>query len=277
MPALLLAACGKEHQPAPESAKPIVLVSIAPYEYFTQRIVGENAEVRSIVRPGADIHTFEPTPHQRDSLKEARIWFRIGEPFENKLINLFRNSWRIVDLRNGIDLISTSSCTCCEGPDAQDRHMWLSPKIAQWQVREIANVLIEQFPRHKEAFEANLHSLLLDLVNLDAEIQTALDPMKNQILLVSHPAFGYFCRDYFLQQLSVEFEGKDPQPKYLSNLLHQAKLQLPHVAIAIPRHNNKGAQMIAEELQIPIKMIDPYSRDYFEMMRTLTKWISHQP
>jgi zinc transport system substrate-binding protein len=272
----LFTACGKE-SPLPHiKNKPLVLVSVAPYQFFVQKIAGDHVEVRSIVKLGADIHTYEPTPRQRDSLKEAQIWFRIGEPFEKKLLSLFQNQWIIVDLRNGVDLLSLCS-GCCNGCDNQDRHMWLSPKIAQIQAREISKTLCNQFPLHRDAFEANLQALLSDLESLDQEIRLALHPIKNHTLLVSHPAFGYFCRDYSLEQLSVEFEGKDPCTKYLSALVNQAKLQRPAVAISLPQHNNKGIEMISDELQLPIKMVDPYSHDYFITMHTLTNWITSQP
>jgi zinc transport system substrate-binding protein len=274
----LFTACRNENFCPMQQNKPLVLVSIGPYQFFVQKIAGEHVEVRSIVQIGADIHTFEPTPRQRDSLKKAEIWFRIGEPFENKLVSLFKKQWRVVDLRRGIDLIGMNpNASCCHDPDCQDRHMWLSPKIAQIQARVISKTLCEQFPLHRHVFEANLQKLLADLDALDSEIQHALNPVKNHVLLVSHPAFGYFCRDYFLEQISLEFDGKEPCTQYLSRLIDQAKLKQPDVAISLPQHNNKGIQMIAQELQLPIKMIDPYSHDYFETMRTLTDWIvSHE-
>jgi zinc transport system substrate-binding protein len=274
---LLFAACGKMESSYPQKSKPLILVSVAPYQFFVQKIGGEHVEVRSIVKAGADIHTYEPTPHQRDSMKDAEIWFRIGEPFEQKLLDVFQNHISIVDLRIGVDLIKhPANESCCHEMDGQDRHMWLSPKIAQIHAREISNALSEQFPLHRDTFETNLQTLLFDLESLDKEIEQALKPIKNRILLVSHPAFGYFCRDYSLQQLSIEFEGKEPCTKYLSHLLNQARRQPPNVVISLPQHNNKGAQMIAEELELPIKMIDPYSHDYFETMRSLTQWITSQ-
>lgn len=273
---LLFTACKKEVSLPSQKSRPVILVSVAPYQFIVQKIGGEHLEVRSIVKLGADIHTYEPTPHQRDSLKEAKVWFRIGEPFEKKMISLLQNQLVIVDLRCEIDLIKLSSDSCCHGLDCQDRHMWLSPKTVQAQARQISKILCEQFPFYRDTFDANLQALLSDLESLDQEIASALKPWKNQILLVSHPAFGYFCRDYSLEQLSLEWEGKDPSTKFLSERLNQARQNRPRVAISLPQHNNKGIEMIAKEMDLPIKTIDPYSLDYFETMRALTKWIIYQ-
>ena len=190
-------------------------------------------------------------------------------------MRLYQDRWRIVDLRDGIDLLNSCSLTCHKcSMDHLDRHIWMSPKLAEEQARKIAEALCEEFPAFAEEFKHNLADLLLDLETLDIELKHSLSRHHGQILLVSHPAFSYFCKDYDLEQLSIEYEGKDPRPRHLNAVLMSAYAHRPRVALALPQHNNKGAQMIADELHLPIRMIDPYAHDYFETMRTLAKWIS---
>lgn len=273
----VLAACGS---PAPSStaAKPLVLVSVAPYLHFAKRIGGGEIEVRSIVPQSMNAHTFEPTPRQRESLKTARIWFRIGEPFERPLLPVFPKEGQIVDLRDGIELLDFpggSGCQQC-AHDSKDRHIWLSPRLAKLQAQTIASTLTKEFPEHQELFARNLEDLLIDLDALDKSIHALLDSIENRSLLVSHPAFGYFCRDYGLEQISVEHEDKDPRPKYLEWLLASVKETPPALSLALPQHNNKGIQLIAKELNTPLQIIDPYSSDYFTMMRALADMIAPQ-
>lgn len=273
----LLSGCGEKKTSPELRSQPIVLVSIAPYQDIVGRIGQDKIQVQPIVTPGANIHYFEPTVRQTQSLNTAKIWFRIGEPFEKKLVPLFQNQMQIVDLRDGIELLSLDQkCSCCEDIFLQDRHMWMSIHILKKQAVAIAEALSQQFPEERVVFQKNLNTLLADLDSLDEEIKTSLTPDCHRSLLVSHPAFGYFCKDYSLKQISIEFEGKEPCPQYLQLIMENAKKDLPNVVITMPQHNNKGAQMIAKELQLPIKEIDPYSNHYFEMMRTLAKWISLQ-
>jgi len=272
----LLAACGKP-TPPPTPPKPLVLVSVGPYQHFAERIGKERLAVRSIVPAGANVHTYEPTPRYRETLGEAKIWFRIGEPFEIPLLPLLKDNLSIVDLRDGIDLIHTAPCCSHSHGDTADRHIWMSPHLAKIQAEQMALALSETFPEFKEEFNNNLQELLSDFALLDEEIRLALPPSKQRTILVSHPAFSYFCRDYSLVQLSVEEEGKEPRPKHLEAILASARVKRPDAAIALPQHNNKGTQRIAQELRMPMKMIDPYSTDYFASMRTLTQWIAAQP
>jgi hypothetical protein len=46
------------------------------------------------------------------------------------------------------------------------------------------------------------------------------------------------------------------------------------LSVALPQHNNKGTQLIAENLHIPMRMIDPYAADYFDTMRKLAELIA---
>ncbi|HSX25724.1 MAG TPA: zinc ABC transporter substrate-binding protein [Chlamydiales bacterium] len=263
-------------QPEPRS-KPIVLVSIAPYQFLVGRIAGEGIEVQAVVPPGANPHAFEPTSHQVKEMAEGVIWFRIGEPFEEKILPVLKTKNRELiayDLREGIQLIEEGhslGCSHCS-MDHFDRHIWLSPKLAIAQAKAIEGVLSEKFPEKKELFQQNLERLSAELQFLHEEIVALLEPIVERVILVSHPAFGYFCQDYRFEQLSVEYEGKDPRPKHLEQVLQQA--EYAEVALALPQYNNKGAQLIAERLHVPVHLIDPYSENYFETLRKLAHLIA---
>ena len=60
-----------------------VVVSIAPQKYLLERIAGERVAVTVLVKPGADPHSYEPSPAQMRFCAAARAWFTIGVPFED--------------------------------------------------------------------------------------------------------------------------------------------------------------------------------------------------
>jgi zinc transport system substrate-binding protein len=213
-------------------------------------------------------------------MNRGQLWFRIGEPFELKILPILQSrnpDMAVTDLRDGIELIEEQhelSCKHCS-MDHLDRHIWLSPKLAKEQSILIKNALAKKFPEQTETFEKNLSKLTDELEALDGEIREILRPVEKRTLLVSHPAFGYFCKDYDFVQLSVEYEGKDPRPKHLEEILKKAISESAELALALPQHNNKGAQLIAEKLHMPVRLIDPYSADYFETMRKLANLIAN--
>ena len=259
--AVLLAFLGCQ----PSEPSPNVLVTTAPYATFVQRIAGDLIKVDVLVPPGTNPHIYEPTPKQVQKILGVHIWFRLGESIEARVFDAMkeRNPELIaVDLTKGFDLQE-------EAGEGFDRHLWMSPKLAMQQAKIIAQTLQEAYPEHKETFDQGLDSLLADLSQLDQELAKELMPIKGQAMLVSHPAFGYFCEEFGLQQLSVEFEGKDPLPQDIARMLDAARQNTVRSVFILPEYNNKGAILIAEELHLPIYEIDPYSKDYFETMRKL--------
>lgn len=258
----------------------LLLVSIAPYKFFVQKIAGEGFVVKSIAPAGVNPHAFEPRPKQVEGFMHAKIWFQIGEPFEERLSLCLKEknpSLLTQDLREDIPLIRFSSHLCPWEKELNDRHVWLSPKLAKKQAFFIKKALCQKFPSQKKIFARNFSSLCDDLDLLDAEIEKRVKNASNKTLLVSHPALGYFCKEYGLSQLSLEFEGKETRLKHLEEISQKLSLQKPSLALAFPQHNNKGAHFLAKKLGIDIRYIDPYSPDYTQMLTTLATWIEETP
>lgn len=248
-----------------------VLVTIAPHKYFVEKIGGDTVTVNVVVPSGASSHTFEPTPKQALAAGRSEIWFRIGEPFEKTLLNALQSQKRtieVVDFRDGVEMICHHGGCCCHG-DGGDLHTWLSPRLAKQQAAVIAKTLSAHYPAHKELYATNLKAFQDELDALDREISEALKPRKSRVIMVSHPAYAYFARDYDLQQLPVEFEGRDPSPRQLTRLLDQAKKNEIQVIYTQPQHSDKGARLIAKELGATIIVLDPYAENYSENMRKM--------
>lgn len=267
------------------SGKPYVLVSVAPHKFFAEKIAGDTLIVELMVPAGASSHTFEPTPKQMLNASHADIWFQIGEGFEpraSRALMSHNSGMQLVDLRKGLDLIYDSDCSkghchhCAAHADCVDPHFWLSARQAKIQAKTIADALSQRYPQNANLYAQNLKSLTQQLDALDAEITTLLAPLKNRTVMVSHPAYAYFCRDYNLQQLSIEFEGKDPSPQQLTKILTQARKENIKTIFIQMQYNNKGARLIANEIGAKVVTLDPYAEQYFETMRDIARHFAAQ-
>jgi zinc transport system substrate-binding protein len=267
------------------SGKPYVLVSVAPHKFFVEKIAGDTITVELMVPAGASSHTFEPTPKQMLNASHADIWFQIGEGFEPRASNALRShnpGMQLVDLRKGLNLIYDSDCSkghchhCAEHQDCVDPHFWLSARQAKIQAKTIAEALSQRYPQHAAVYAENLKRFTQQLDALDTEITTLLAPLKNRTIMVSHPAYAYFCRDYNLQQLSIEFEGKDPSPQQLTKILTQARKENIKTIFIQMQYNNKGARLIANEIGAKVVTLDPYAEQYIETMRDIASHFAAQ-
>ena len=246
---------------------PSVLVSVAPHKFFVERIAGTTVNTLLMVPAGASSHTYEPTPKQMLMASQADIWFCIGESFEKRAsasMTAYRPQMEIVDLRQGLNMITVdplSGCRCCHA-DCQDLHIWLSAREAKIQAKTIADTLTRHYPEHAAQYESTLAQFTKELDLLDQEITSILQPLQQRIILVSHPAYAYFCRDYNLVQLSIEFEGKDPTPQQMTKILNQARSATIKRIFIQAQYPSKGAHLFGKELNAKVVLLDPYSEHY---------------
>lgn len=252
-----------------------ILVSIPPYATLVKALVGNDVSVEVVVPAGTNPHIYEPTPEQIKHFTEAAVWFRTGDPVEEKMVE-FLKAYNVEIINLSKDRASLEGCKhhhVGHRHEEHDLHLWLNPVIVAGQVEEITTVLIKNFPEIAAMLKDNSRSLVDLLKKTDAQIDAKLSPFRGQFLLVSHPALGYFCQRYNLRQLSVETEGKDPLPQEIAKLMNKLKKHPVPVVFTEPQYNNKGACLIAEKLGLPIEEIDPCAEDYFGFLNTLSQRI----
>ena len=286
--ALLLAAL-----PAAAPASVSAFCSIAPQEFFVQRVGGALVSVKVLVGPGQSPHTFEPTPRQMADLAESDVYFAIGLPFEDRLLG------RIEELGSGMQVVDTSagiprrqvedanrhddehhadhanSTDDHEHGGLPDPHTWMNPRFASMQARNICSALKELVPKNAEAFETNLAELLHDLDALDAELADALAPLAGESIYVFHPAFGYFTDAYDLRQVPIELGGMEPSARELAGLIDDAISEGVRVIFVQPQFSTRSARAIAEEIGGAVVPIDPLSADYMDNLRTIAREVAN--
>lgn len=284
--ALLLSGCSW-HKPI-NTIKPLVVVSVSPYDTFVREIAGDTIEVKVAVPANYNSHVFEPTPKHMQGFQHACMWFGIGEPFEKKLLHVLNDQNKSliqVDLTQDLPLDSYDThseadhvCGHAHDHEAIDLHIWTSPKLALLQTETIARFLINKFPQHKTLYENNLSHLKRRFQELDLQLSQMLEPVQNHAIVISHPSLGYFCQDYNLIQIAIECEGKSVMPSDLNHILTLAK-EHPVLCVFIQEQfDNKGALSIARRLQLPVYTINPNDPDYFNNLNTIAhEMIKNRP
>lgn len=252
-------------------AKPHILVSVAPQKYLISRLAADRIHVDVIVPDGMSPHTYEPTPRQTIVIQKSSIWFRIGEGFEQRLLAALGSRMDIVDQREGIELLPT--CGCCHDREGGDPHIWLSPALLNHLAVQMEQILSVHFPESALFFKDNLATLQSELRDLDVAIITLLQERAGATILVTHPAFGYFCRDYGLHQISIEQEGKEPSAKQLLAILERARRDDVHSVFLQKQYSTKGGERIAEALGAKTVLVDPYREDVLDNLRHFAELI----
>ncbi len=257
----LLYTTSKMGETSPEE-KIIVATSIMPQKEFIEAVGGDKVKVIVMVPPGANPHTYEPQPSQLRELSKARIYFQIGSGIE------FEKTWmeRLKEQNPNIKIIN-----CSKGIKLmkEDPHIWTSPRNAIIIVENIYKALIEEDPNHKEYYTENKDKYVTRLKKLDEQFNQTLTGKQNKKILVYHSAWTYLCRDYKLEQITIEREGKEPSPQTLAKIIQEAKKDNIRIIIVSPQSNKQSAQAIADEIGAKIVTIDPLAENYIENMEKM--------
>lgn len=243
---------GKEDQ---KTDKLKVAVTILPQAEFAEKVGGDRVETMVMIPPGAEPHAYEPTPRQLVELSSAALYIQVGSglAFERIWMDKIRDINRempIVDSAAGIERIGG------------DPHIWLAPRRARAMVANICAGLTRVDPDSRAYYERNRDLYLRELDELDARIRSTLEQGSVSAFMVYHPSWGYFARDYGLEQLAVEEEGKEPTAQSLARLVRQARERGLTVLFVEPQFDSRSARTIAVEIGARIVSIDPLPGDY---------------
>lgn len=240
-----------------------VIVTILPFANFVEQVGKDRVEVRVMVPPGANPHTYEPTPLQLKGVSQAQLYVKVGSGIDFELawmdkIRKVNRDMLICDSSQGIEIIN------------HDPHIWLSPKNAKKIVQNICQALIQIDSPGQEYFKENAREFNLRLDELDKEIKIKINEMKNKRFLTYHPSWTYFAKEYDLVQIAIEEEGKEPSAASLVSIIEQARAGHISIILCSPQFNIKSAEVVAQEIGAQIITADPLARDYIESLQTLT-------
>jgi zinc transport system substrate-binding protein len=264
--AVLLCGCVSPDQTPSEKIRAVV--SIAPLGEFVREVGGEKVQVTVLVPPGAEPHTFEPSPSQMKEVAGADLYVQNGAGLEFWMDSLLsvNHEMLVVDSSKGISLLSEDG--------AADPHIWLSLGNAEQQVINICDGLVKLDPAGMDAYLRNRDGYLLRLKELDQELKVTFAGAKRRIFIDHHPAWTYFARDYSLEQVPLMEGEKEPGPRHLSEVILLGRKNNVTAVFVEPEFNPKAAEVIARELNVSVVYLDPLAGNYLENMRQVGEKIA---
>ena len=263
--AVCRAACAGE-----ESSRLKVAVTIAPLASFVEEVAKDTADVMIMVPPGADPHTYEPTPSQLAGLSGADVYVKLGSGMDFELawmkkLKGLNKKMIICDSGEGITLIDMKESASC-GPGhrhgGKDPHIWLSPSNAVIMVRNIERTLSSAEPDNADFYSVNAKNYITELSGAEREIRKKLEPFRGRAFFVFHPAWGYFASDHGLKEVSIQAGGKEPAARELTELVERARSLGVSAIFVSPQFSKKSAEVIAREIGAEVIEVDPLSKDY---------------
>jgi len=273
----ILVLCLLTFLPALLFGKVDVVVSILPQKTFVKKIAGDLVDVTVMVAPGSSPATYEPKPSQMKKITKAQIYFSIGVPFEKAWLPRFKAqnpNMLLYDTAKGIKKLPMQEHNHSHhhhSSSTLDPHVWLSPTLVKIQAKNIADALKKIDPKHKTVYENNLNKFEQEIDELDGKLLKILKPCQGKAMMVFHPSWGYFAKEYGLEQIPVEVEGKEPKSKELVNIIHEAKEEGVKTVFVQPQFSKRTAKVIADSIGANIVEADPVAPNWAENLIQIAK------
>lgn len=258
---LLCAACAPSAL-ASEASLSIVCTIFPAYD-FARQLAGDTAQVRLLLPPGSESHSYEPSPRDIIDIQQADLFLYAGGEsdhwVEEILASLGDNAPRTFRLTDCVTLLAEETSASMEQEAHEhgqeeaemDEHVWTSPKNAMLIVQQLCATLCDIAPQNTQAYEDALSTYLADLKELDAAFEeTVANGKRDLIVFGDRFPFRYFAHDYHLRY-DAAFPGcsedSEPSVRTVISLVDTIRAEQIPVIFYIEFSSRKTADVLAEE------------------------------
>ena len=238
-----------------------VTVTISPYKYFVDQIAKGKVDVNVMVSNGNNPETYEPYAQQMMELSKSALYLKVGSiGFEQTWMKKLQDNapeMKVIDTSVGIKPAKTPGGNI-------DPHVWMSCSNARIIASNILKALCELEPKNKAFFEKNYQSLLSIIDKRDSTIKESFkkDPDLVRKFVIYHPILTYFARDYQLEQLAIEEEGREPSASQLKSLIERARKEKIKFCLIQAEFANRNTTTFINESHTKPMDINPLQGDW---------------
>jgi len=181
--------------------KEVIIASFTVLADIIKNIAKDDFIVRSITKPGVEVHGYQPTPSDLVKASRAFVFVDNGFGFELWAEKFVSNlELERITVSEDLDPIFISEDSYKGKPNP---HAWISPKRGMLYVDIIVESLSELRPSKREIFEENGKIYKDKLSKIDKEFSLFINNInKDKRYLVScEGAFSYLTNDYGLEEV----------------------------------------------------------------------------
>nr|WP_179142439.1 metal ABC transporter substrate-binding protein [Rhodococcus sp. 1163] len=207
---------GDENSAITEDTRPLVLTTFTVLADMARNVAGEHLLIESITKVGAEIHGYEPTPGDLRTAEQAELILDNGlglEAWFEKFIERVPAPHAVVS--DGVEPVYIRADAYA---GKSNPHAWMSPKVAEVYVDNIASAFEDLDPLHAADYRANAESYKAQLRKVGDRLRADLDtlPPNERAVVSCEGAFSYLARDFDLQEaylwpVNAEQEGTPKQ------------------------------------------------------------------
>ena len=265
---LLGALCGCS-VPAKQEEGLSVVATIFPQYDFARQVMGSSDDLTMLLRPGQEVHSYEPTPQDIIAIQNCDLFIYVGGEsdawIEDVLEGMDTSHMVILSLMDLVDPLEEDTDSVLENPEEHshedgeathlhqeeyDEHVWTSPKNAMLITQAICDALCGIDPSNAQTYRQNTAAYLEQLDGLDQDFREVISNASRDTLI-----FGdrfpllYFVREYGLNYYAA-FPGcaseTEPSAATVARLIDLVREEQVPVVYQIELSNGNIARSIAD-------------------------------
>ena len=236
-------------------------------EYDFVRAITKNSNnitVRLLLKPGTDIHDFEPTPRDIIDIKKSNMFIYVGGESDDWINNILNDikleKTKVIKLMDIVDLKEEELVEGMESEEEEeeeeeeeteyDEHVWTSPVNATKIIDKISKEIIELDSDNKELYEKNTKEYVEKINEIDSEIRNVVNNSKRKEIIVG----DRFPLRYFVDEYNIKYyaaflgcsEQNEASAKTISFLINKVKEDKIPVIFHIELSDKKIAKTISD-------------------------------
>ena len=248
-----------------DSSKISVVTTIFPYYDFTRSIAGDKADIKLLLSPGSEPHSYEPSPSDIVAIENCDIFIYNGgesdEWVESVLESIDNKNMKVMRMMDYVDLLYEQNFDHYEHNheheehdehgEEYDEHIWTSIRNAEKLTDAIYDELSFCDFANKEIYAKNTDIYLSKLQTLDSEISEIVSNAKRKTVVFGDRfPFLYFVTDYSLEY-ECAFPGcsseTEPSISTVTHMIDFTRNNQVPVVFYLEFSNGKVAKLISED------------------------------
>ncbi|WP_311243726.1 zinc ABC transporter substrate-binding protein AztC [Microbacterium sp. WCS2018Hpa-23] len=286
-----LAAIGLTACATAEDPRPTIVVSTNILGDVVEELVGEQAQVVTLMKPNADPHSFEISAQEAATLRSADLLVSNGlgleEGLQQHLDAAAADDVPAFVAGDAIEVLDYSEGDAAGMPDS---HFWTDPERMIDVVDAIEPVLAEIDGIDVDGLDAAVEQYRAELQALDAEMTEAFAtiPDERRALVTNHHVFGYLAERFDFDIVGAVIPGGTtlaaPSASDLADLVDAIEETGVPAIFAESSSPDRLVQALASEANVQVEVIELFTEsltgpdegapDYLTMMRINTERIT---
>ena len=227
-----------------------VLTTFTVLADLARNVAGDRLTIRSIVKPGSEIHGYQPTPSDIERAGSADLIVENGLGLELWARKFTASAGDIptLTLSDGMEPLLIAEDAYAGKPNP---HAWMSPQRTMAYVDQLERAFGTLDPAGADQYKANAIAYKQRLQRLDQELRSALRaiPEKRRVLVSCEGAFTYLANDYGLEEAYLWPVNAESQvtPKRMARLIETVRDRKIPAVFCESTVSDKAQKQVAAE------------------------------